>query len=62
MACDNCEWEDAAERAENVADALPSWKSKSREFFQSVSETILEKKHATEKQLDVIEKAEGELE
>lgn len=61
MACDNCDWADAESRAHAVAEALPEWKTRSADFFESVASTIAEKRHVTERQLEVIEKGEGEV-
>lgn len=60
--CNSCKWADAANKAEEVADALPSYQSKKREFLESVAETITEKRHVTDRQLEAIERAESALE
>lgn len=56
------EWEDAAQRAQDVADSLPAWKTNRIEFFSDLADSIREARHVTERQLEVIESAEGELE
>jgi hypothetical protein len=60
MACDDCGWKDAASRATDVADSMPEWKTNRIEFFHSLADSIEERKHATERQLMVIDDAEGE--
>jgi hypothetical protein len=56
------EWQDAAQRAQDVADALPSWKTNRIEFFSDLADSIREARHVTPYQLEVIEDAEGEIE
>jgi hypothetical protein len=58
--CDRCEWQDAANRAYDAANALPEWKTNRIEFLQDVAGTIEEMGHVTPRQLEVIENAEEE--
>lgn len=60
--CSICDWPDAAKRAHAVAMAQPDWKTNSYDFFESMAKTIEDKCHATERQLEVIEEGEEELE
>lgn len=60
MACDLCEWADASMRARDAAMSLPDWKTNRIEFLESVAETIEEKQHVTDRQLEVISNAEEE--
>ena len=59
--CDDCDWDDAADRAREVAAALPEWKTNRRDFFEELADSIEERMHVTERQLEVIESAEDEL-
>lgn len=61
MACESCEWKDAAARAGAVADALPEFKTNRIEFFQDLESSISERQHVTKRQMEVIESAEGEV-
>ena len=58
--CATCEWKEAINRLEEIVEALPEWKTKSREFFEDVVETVLRNRHVTDRQLEVIQKAEDE--
>lgn len=60
--CAGCEWKDAALRALDAAASLPAWKSIRIEFLEDVAATIEEKRHVTDRQLEVIENAEGDAE
>ena len=58
--CTTCEWKEAINRLEEVTESLPSWKTRQREFYEGVAETVLKNRHVTERQLEVIQKAEDE--
>jgi hypothetical protein len=59
--CLRCEWQDAARRALQVADAQPDWKTRAAEFFLDVAATIQAKQHVTPGQLEKIEEGESEV-
>lgn len=59
--CQMCEWEDAANRALEVADALPDWKTRSIEFFLSLAADIQAKQHVTPGQAEKIDEGESEV-
>lgn len=60
--CARCEWKDAAMRALDAAGSLPAWQTNRIEFLEDVAATIEEKQHVTDRQLEVIENAEGDAE
>jgi hypothetical protein len=59
--CDDCKWEDAGKRAKAIAGTLPSWRTRNVAFFESVAETIEEKKHVSERQMECIEEGEDQV-
>lgn len=60
MSCESCEWKNAAERALDVSASLPDWKTNRIEFFTDLANSIEEREHVTERQLEVIDDAESE--
>ena len=62
MACEECDWEKVVERAETAAQDLPDWMTGKSSFLLEVAETMKEKEHCTERQLEVVEDAERQVE
>ena len=56
--CTSCGWEKAALDAEDNAENLPEWKTRTADFLMDVAATIREKRHVTERQLEVIESSD----